>query len=62
MTREEFKKQIESSFNYSIPNEDIDFWKSIHTKATIERTLRLALQYPNLAQEYLDSLPKAIMD
>ena len=62
MTKEEFKKQIESSLNYSIPNEDIGFWKSIHTKATIERTLRLALQYPNLAQEYLDSLPKVTMD
>ena len=62
MTREEFKKQIESSLNYFIPNEDIDFWSIIHTKATIERTLRLALQYPNLAQEYLDSLSKATMD
>ena len=62
MTREHFKKQIESSLNYFISNEDVDFWKIIHTKATIERTLRLALQYPNLAQEYLDSLSKAIMD
>lgn len=62
MTKEEFKKQIESSLNYFIPNEDVVFWRSIHTKATIERTLRLALQYPNLAQEYLDSLPKATMD
>lgn len=62
MTREEFKKQIESSLNYFISNEDVDFWKIIHTKATIERTLRLTLQYPNLAQEYLDSLLKATMD
>lgn len=31
-------------------------------KATISRTLRLCLQYPELAQEYLDSLPKATMD
>ena len=58
MTIEEFKKQIE----YFITNEDVHFCESIHIKATIERTLRLALQYPNLAQEYLDSLPKATMD
>lgn len=62
MTREEFKKQIEYSLNHFIINEDANFWKSIHIKATIARTLRLALQYPNLAQDYLDSLPKATMD
>lgn len=38
------------------------FEERIHIKATIERTLRLALQYPNLAQEYLDSLQKVTMD
>ena len=55
MTREEFKKQIEYSLNHFITNEDVHFWESIHIKATIERTLRLAIQYHNLAQEYLDS-------
>lgn len=62
MTKEEFKKQIESSLTYFIPNEDVAFWKNTHTRATIERTLRLALQYPNLAQEYLDSLSKVTMN
>ena len=62
MTREEFKKQIEYSLNNFITNEDAHFWESIYIKATIERTLRLALQYPNLAQEYLDSLPKATIN
>ena len=62
MTREEFKKQIEYPLNHFTANEDVHFWESIHIKATIGRTLRLALQYPNLAQEYLDSLPKAIMN
>ena len=62
MTREEFKKQIEYPLNHFTTNEDVHFLESIHTKATIERTLRLALQYPNLAQEYLDSLPKLTMD
>ena len=38
------------------------FEESINIKATIERTLRLALRYPNLAQEYLDSLPEATMN
>ena len=61
MTREEFKKQIEYLLNH-LSNEDAHFWERNHIKATIERTLRLALQYPNLAQEYLDTLPKATMD
>lgn len=28
--------------------------------AAIGRTVRLTLQYPELAQEYLDNLPKAV--
>ena len=59
MTREEFKKQIEYPLNHFITNEDVHFWESIHIKVTIGRTLRLALKYTNLAQEYLDSLKKA---
>ena len=62
MTREEFKKQIEYSLNHFITNKDVHFLENIYIKATIERTLRLALQYPNLAQEYLDSLPKATIN
>ena len=62
MTREEFKKQIEYSLNHFITNEDVHFWERNHIKATIGRTLRLALRYPNLAQEYLDSLPKATIN
>lgn len=62
MTKEEFKKQIEHPLNLWIESEDKPFWTGIHIKATIGRTLRLALQYPDLAQEYLNSLPKATMD
>lgn len=62
MTREEFKKQIEYPLNHFITNENVHFEESIHIKATIERTLRLALQYPNLAQEYLENSPKATMN
>ena len=61
MTREEFKKQIEYPLNH-LSNEDAHFWERNHIKATIGRTLRLALRYPNLAQEYLESFPKATMD
>ena len=61
MTREEFKKQIEYPLSHFI-NEDVHFWERNHIKATIRRTLRLVLQYPNLAQEYLESFPKATMD
>ena len=60
MTREECKKQIEYPLNHFIINEDV--WERNHIKATIGRTLRLALQCPNLAQEYLESFPKATMD
>ena len=60
MTREEFKKQIEYPLNHLKTNEDV--WERNHIKATLERTLRLALRYPNLAQEYLESFPKATMD
>ena len=62
MTREEFKKQIEYPLNQFITNKDAHFWETIHLKATIARTLRLAIEYPNLAQEYFDSLPKVTMD
>ena len=51
MTREEFKKQIEYPLNHFITNKNTHFWETIHLKATIARTLRLAIKYPNLAQE-----------
>lgn len=65
MTIEEFKKQIEhpiKQFTLTNDVEDVHFWTGVHIKATIGRTLRLALQHPELAQEYLDSLPKLTMD
>lgn len=58
MTKEEFKKQIEYPLNHFITNKNTHFWETIHLKVTIARTLRLAIKYPNLAQEYFDSLPK----
>ena len=41
---------------------EIAFWRRLDTSAIIGRTIRLCLQHPDLAKEYLDSLPKATMD
>lgn len=58
MTREKFKELIE----YPTPNRAEDFWEAIKIRSVIARTLRLALQYPELAKEYYDSLPKAVCE
>jgi hypothetical protein len=34
--------------------------KNVFIRALIGRTVRLTLQYPELAQKYLDSLPKVV--
>lgn len=71
MTKENFKKQIEifvdkyqqkmlNTSNYEEQyrcREDIGL-----IKATIARTMRLCLTYPELAQDYLDNLPKAVCE
>lgn len=69
MTKEDFKKQIEHPIDkLGIANvnnakeAEIVFWRRLELSATIARTLRLCLKHPDLAQEYLDSLPKATMD
>ena len=69
MTKEDFKKQIEHPIDkLGIANANNAkeaewvFWRRLETSAIIARTLRLALRHPDLAQEYLDSLPKATMD
>lgn len=55
MTQEKFKDLIEAPVN-----NEREFWDRIRVKSIISRTLRLTLQYPDLAQEYFDSLPKAV--
>lgn len=55
MTQDKFKDLIEVPIN-----REKEFWNRISIKSAIARTLRLTLQYPKLAQEYLDSLPKAV--
>lgn len=56
MTKEKFKDLIEA------PTRVDDFWLRIKIKSVIARTLRLTLQNPELAQEYLDNLPKAVCE
>ena len=69
MTKEEFKKQIEHPIDkIGIANvnnakeAEWAFWRRIDTSAIIRRTIRLCLQHPDLAKEYLESLPKTTMD
>ena len=56
MTQEKFKDRIEA------PARVDDFWLRIKIKSVIARTLRLTLQNPELAQEYLDNLPKSVCE
>ena len=71
MTQEDFKRQIElfvgcyqdKALCANTREEQMKYREAVGlVKATISRTLRLCLQYPELAQEYFDSLPKATMD
>jgi hypothetical protein len=55
MTQEQFKDLIEAPVN-----REKEFWNRISIKCAISRTLRLTLQYPDFAQQYLDSLPKVV--
>lgn len=55
MTQEQFNDLIEAPVN-----REKGFWTRIAIKSAISRTLRLALQYPEFAKAYLDSLPKAV--
>ena len=57
MNSDKFKRQIESMWKHR----DTDEQKRL-VKFTIAKTMRLALAYPELAQEYFDSLCKIIPD
>lgn len=57
MTQEKFKDLIEGPTKI-----EEDFRLRIKIKNTITRTIRLALQNPELAQEYLDNLPKDVCE
>lgn len=58
MTQEKFKQLIE----YPSQTQAKDFWDGIKIRSVIARIMRLTLQYPELAKEYYDSLPKAVCE
>ena len=55
MTQETFKQLIEAPASGKLVFSD-----KVFTKAVIRRSVKIALQYPEFAQEYLDSLSKAM--
>lgn len=67
MNKHKFKELIEAPANYSeFPVCDVSSTRSysgaknVFIRALIGRTVRIVLQYPELAQEYLDNLPKIV--
>ena len=58
MTYEEFVKTLE----WLVTPRENNLTNHIHDKAIIARAIRLSLSNPEFAQQYLDSLPKVIMD
>ena len=66
MTEINFKDLIEAPIDYVKEKPDVSATrnysgaKKIFFKSLIYRTIRLTLQYPELAQEYLDRFPKVV--
>lgn len=58
MSYEEFVKTLE----WFVTPKENNLTNHIHDKAIIARAIRLSLSNPELAQQYLDNLPKATMD
>lgn len=56
MDKDKFKDLIEAP----TIRESLSFLEKICLKGVIQRTVRITLQYPELAQEYLDNLPKVV--
>jgi hypothetical protein len=56
MDKGKFKDLIEAPTT----RESLSFLDKICLRGIIQRTVRITLQYPELAQGYLDSLPKAV--
>lgn len=68
MNQEDFKRQIEYPMDRLLlivtnsQEANLMFWIRNIMSSTIARSIRLCLKHPDLAKEYLDSLPKATMD
>lgn len=56
MDKDKFKDYIE----FPSKRGHLLFLDKICLRGVIQRTVRITLQYPELAQGYLDSLPKAV--
>ena len=56
MDKDKFKDLIEAPTK----RESLSFLDKICLRGIIQRTVRITLQYPELAQGYLDNLPKAV--
>lgn len=68
MNQEEFKRQIEYPMDRlfliatNSQEANLMFWIRNIMSSTIARCIRLCLKHPDLAKEYLESLPKSTMD
>lgn len=62
MTQEKFKDLIEAPAKSADVSAYFGNAKQVFLRALIGRTVRIVLQYPELAQEYLDNLPKVVND
>jgi hypothetical protein len=68
MNQEDFKRQIEYPMDRlfliatNSQEANLMFWIRNIMSSTIARSIRLCLKHPDLAKEYLESLPKATMD
>jgi hypothetical protein len=68
MNQEDFKRQIEYPMDRLLlivtnsQEANLMFWIRNIMSSTIARSIRLCLKHPDLAKEYLESLPKAAMD
>jgi hypothetical protein len=65
MDKDKFKDLIEAPANFA-KSADVSAYESygnakqVFLRALVGRTVRITLQYPELAQEYSDNLPKVV--
>lgn len=62
MTQEKFKDLIEAPAKSADVSAYFGNVRQVFLRGLIGRTVRLTLQYPELAQEYLDNRPKAVCE
>lgn len=68
MSEINFKDLIEAPINYLVEKPEISATRSyegakkVFFKSLIFRTVRLTLQYPELAKKYIESFPKAVSE